>query len=91
MSPNPYKKIWDEHPSHYGDELSQYGSAFMPTYHELALRSVGTTKFLLWKARKLNSYGDYILAHQTFQEALSHQRIAKGLMDQHRKVLSNSR
>lgn len=91
MTANPYKNVWDSSGDHYGSELVKNGAAFMPTFLELAMRSKGTAKYYLRKARQLNASGYHTEARATLQEALSHQRIAKAMMAKHTVVLANSR
>lgn len=85
---DPYRQVWNNHGEHYGEELSKSGSAFMPTYLELGLRSKVTARYYLRQSRRFKDSGDHSLAERTFQEALSHVRISKAMVAKHREVMA---
>ena len=87
---DPYRQVWNNHGDHYVDELSKVGSAFMPTYLELALRSEITARHHLRQARTLKLSGHHTEAYEAFQEALSHVRISKAMVKKHHEVMVKS-
>lgn len=87
---DPYKKVWNSVEDEEGDLLSwvKNGTLFVPTWEEMALRSISHSRSLLAKARAQESRA---AGRKIFQDALFYRNMAEKAFENHRKVIANSR
>ena len=87
---DPYKKVWNtvEDEESILLEWVKNGTLFVPTLEELARRHVSSAKYLLNKARKLGRSAQGL---EAFNDALSHQKMAKEMFDKHHEMVLKSR